>query len=163
MVWWWEKGRRCSTNSSIGGLTVEKLSPDELKISWSKMVWTPNDWIGMFRPHSVAPALHIARFTVKGRQKGYNQRERKKRSGRRGREVTGLIFSSSFLLLDRTQCLNVKMYPVPYGDLVLRYFRSEESIANSDILSFGMPLITCSLLLLSYLLPLSITSFCFLS
>ena len=44
-----------------------------------------------------------------------------------------------FLLSDHTQHLNVKMYPVPYGDLVLRYFRSEQNVANSEIFSFGMP------------------------
>ena len=45
---------------------MEKPNPDELKISWSKMAWTANDWIGMFRPHHVGPALCIAKFTVKG-------------------------------------------------------------------------------------------------
>ena len=60
------RGERDDTNYITGGLTVEKLSPDELKISWSRMAWTSNDWIGMFRPHSVTPALCIAKFTVKG-------------------------------------------------------------------------------------------------
>ena len=137
------KGRRCNTNSDIGGLVVDKLSPDELKISWLKMAWTANDWIGMFRPHSVAPALHIARFTVKGRPKEHKLKERidVKGEGKRKRLLILL-----FLLSDHTQSLNVKMYPVPYGDLVLRYFRSEENVANSDTFSFGMPLFTYFLL-----------------
>ena len=62
-----ERHKRYNFNYVIGGLIViEALSSDEARISWSKMAWTANDWIGLFRPHSVAPALHIAKFTVKG-------------------------------------------------------------------------------------------------
>ena len=32
----------------------------------------------------------------------------------------------------------MKMYPIPYGDILFRYFRSDNNMANSETVSFGM-------------------------
>eukprot|EP00026_Physarum_polycephalum_P009712 Phypoly_transcript_09846.p1 GENE.Phypoly_transcript_09846~~Phypoly_transcript_09846.p1 ORF type:complete len:400 (+),score=38.92 Phypoly_transcript_09846:89-1288(+) len=47
------------------------------------------------------------------------------------------MFIAKFLIKDQMELLHVKMYPVPYGDVVYRCFRGNTTVANSGIVSFG--------------------------
>ena len=66
------------------------------------------------------------------------------------KETPGGIINIPFLLflfsfIERAEHLDVKMYPIPYGDIVFRYFRSDNNMANSETVSFGMHLPSCFL------------------
>ena len=127
---------------ATGGLVVEKMGGDEMKITWQKIGWSSSDWIGMFRPYTLDAELYIAKFNVKGmrskggRKEGLGRGERKQKSPGGIVNIPFLLFL--FSLIERAEHLDVKMYPIPYGDIVFRYFRSDNNMANSETVSFGM-------------------------
>ena len=96
----------------------------------------------MFRPYTLDAELYIAKFNVKGmrskggRKEGLGRGERKQKSPGGVVNIPFLLFL--FSLIERAEHFDVKMYPIPYGDIVFRYFRSDNNMANSETVSFGM-------------------------
>ena len=78
-----------------------------------------------------------------GTKEGMGRGERKQKSPGGIVNIPFLLFL--FSLIERAEHLDVKMYPIPFGDIVFRYFRSDNNMANSETVSFGMhPPFCCS-------------------